>query len=96
MHCAAALYLLADPGGVVAEIGRALRPGGRFVGMTIVSPVPPRTAPGRAVERTVSTLTGLRYLGAEELRAMCTAAGLEGFRSERRGAALLFSAQRLG
>ena len=95
-HCAAALYLLADPVAVISEIARVLRPGSRFVGMTIVSPVQPAGAIGRRVERLASGITGLRYFGADDLAEMCAAAGLVDFDSRREGAALLFSAVRPG
>ena len=41
-------------------------------------------------------MSGLHYADAGELRGWCDAVGLEGFRSERRGAALLFGAQNPG
>lgn len=95
-HCAAALYLVADPAAVIAEIARVLCPGGRFVGMTIVSPLRSlRSVPGFA-EDLLSKATGMRYFGPDELEAMCTAAGLEHFRTTRRGASLLFAAERPG
>lgn len=93
-HCAAALYLFADPGTVVAEVARVLRPGGRFAGMTLVAPLQPLGPVGRRTEQAFARLSGLRYFGAKELEAMCVAAGLQGFRTAWRGGALLFVAER--
>lgn len=94
VHCAAALYLLADPGAVVAEMARVLRPGCHLVGMTLVAPFRPIGPLGRFNRRVTSTLSGVRYLGSGEVERLCTSAGLGDFRTERRGAALLFSATR--
>lgn len=91
-HCAAALYLVSDPDTVVADVARTLRPGGRFVGMTL-APWPER--PALPLTRLVlSTLSGVRAVGPDELARLCGAAGLVDFRCERRGAAVLFSSQR--
>ena len=93
-HCAAALYLVSDPDVVVADVARVLRPDGRFVGMTL-APWPER--PALPVTRLVlSTLSGVRYVGPEQLARLCGAAGLVDFRCERRGAAVLFSSRRPG
>lgn len=94
VHCAAALYLFDDPAAVVLDLARVLRPGGRFVGMTLVAPLQPLGPVGHQAERAFARLSGLRYFGREELEAMCTAAGLDGFRSTWRGGALLFMAER--
>lgn len=93
-HCAAALYLFGDPAAVVTEVARALRPGGRFIGMTLVAPLQPLGAIGRNVEKAFARLSGLRYFGAGELEGMCSAAGLEGFTTTWRGGALLFTARK--
>lgn len=93
-HCAAALYLFDDPAAVIVELARVLRPGGRFVGMTLVAPLQPLGPVGHQAERAFARLSGLRYFGAAELEAMCATAGLEGFRSTWRGGALLFVAER--
>lgn len=95
-HCAAALYLFGDPAAVVAEVARALRPGGRFIGMTLVAPLQPLGAIGRSAEQAFARLSGLRYFGADELEEMCVAAGLGGFSTAWRGGALLFTAQKPG
>lgn len=92
VHCAAALYLLEHPETAVAEFRRILRPGGRFVGMTIVSPVAAFGPLGRLTQRITQAVAGLRYSGADEIAAWCASAGFTDFRSERRGAALLFAA----
>lgn len=92
VHCAAALYLLEHPEAVVAELRRVLRPGGRFVGMTIVSPMPVFGPIGRLTQRITRAVAGLHYADADEIEGWCEAAGLAGFRYERRGAALLFAA----
>jgi SAM-dependent methyltransferase len=93
-HCAAALYLFGDPAAVVAEVARVLRPGGRFIGMTLVAPLQPLGAVGRAAEQAFARLSGLRYFGIQELEAMCGGAGLEGFTTTWRGGALLFVAEK--
>ncbi len=93
-HCAAALYLFDDPAAVIVELARVLRPGGRFVGMTLVAPLQPVGPVGHQAERAFARLSGLRYFGAGDLESMCTAAGLEGFRSSWRGGALLFGVER--
>lgn len=95
-HCAAALYLFGDPAAVVAEVARVLRPGGRFIGMTLVAPLQPLGAVGRTAEQAFARLSGLRYFGAGELEDMCRAAGLRGFSTMWRGGALLFVAERPG
>lgn len=94
VHCAAALYLFGDPAAVVEEVGRVLRPGGRFVGMTLVAPLQPLGPVGDVAEQGLARLSGLRYFGAGELERMCGAAGLEHFRTTWRGGALLFAAER--
>jgi SAM-dependent methyltransferase len=94
VHCAAALYLFGDPAAVVGQVVRVLRPGGHFVGMTLVSPLQPLGAVGRGAGRAFARLSGLNYLGPAELEAMCSAAGLRGFRTAWRGGALLFGAER--
>lgn len=93
-HCAAALYLFGDPAAVVAEVARALRPGGRFIGMTLVAPLQPLGAVGRGAEQAFARLSGLRYFGADELEGMCRTAGLRGFTTMWRGGALLFVAEK--
>lgn len=93
VHCAAALYLLADPAAVIAEIRRVLRPGSRFAGMTVVAPLRSFGPAGRVVDQ-LTARAGVRYFGDDELEAMCDEAGLRNFRTSRRGAALLFSAER--
>lgn len=92
VHCAAALYMLEHPETAVAEFRRVLRPGGRFVGMTIVSPIPVFGPIGRLTQKITRAVSGLHYADADELSAWCDAAGLTDFRFERRGAALLFAA----
>jgi SAM-dependent methyltransferase len=94
VHCAAALYLFGDPAAVIGEVARVLRPGGGFAGMTLVAPLQPLGAVGRQAEQVFARLSGLRYFDGSELEAMCTAAGLVGFRSAWRGGALLFVAER--
>ena len=94
VHCAAALYLLADPAAVISEIGRVLRPGARFVGMTLVAPLQPIGPVGRAAQRVTTRLSGLRYFGFDDLERMCEGAGLAEVRATRQGAALLFAATR--
>lgn len=94
VHCAAALYLFGDPAAVIGEVARVLRPGGRFVGMTLVAPLQPLGAVGRSAEQAFARLSGLRYLGARELGEMCRAAGLRGFSTRSRGGALLFVAEK--
>lgn len=95
-HCAAALYLLDDPGAVLAELARVLRPGARFAGMTIVSPVPVFGPFGRLTRRITRAIAGLDYFGADELATWCDAAGFTGLHHEQRGAALLFVADAPG
>ena len=93
-HCAAALYLFADPAAVIGEVARVVRPGGRFVGMTLVAPLQPLGGVGRQAEQAFARLSGLRYLGARELEGMCSAAGLRGFSTRSQGGALLFVAEK--
>lgn len=93
-HCAAALYLFDDPGAVIGEVGRVLRPDASLAGMTLVSPVQPFGPIGRYAQRISRALSGLHYAGPEEISEWCAAAGLVDFHEERRGAALLFSARR--
>lgn len=94
VHCAAALYLFGDPATVIGEVARVLRPGGRFIGMTLVAPLQPLGAVGRSAEQAFARLSGLRYLGARELEEMCRSEGLQGFSTASRGGALLFVAEK--
>ena len=96
-HCAAALYLFGDPAAVIGEVARVLRPGGRFIGMTLVAPLQPLQplgGVGRVAEQAFAGLSGLRYFGARELEEMSGAAGLEGFSASSQGGALLFVAEK--
>lgn len=92
VHCAAALYLISNPAAVVAEVGRVLRPGRRFVGMTLVAPFKPIGPLGRATRALSSAASGLHYVSPNQLAAMCQQAGLSDFYCQRHGAALLFRA----
>ena len=92
VHCAAAFYLISEPAAVVAEIARVLRPGGRLVGMTLGAPADPIGPLGHRRQAIFSALSGLRYVKAHELAAMCSSAGMVDFHNERRGAALMFHA----
>ena len=92
VHCAAALYLISEPATVVAEIARVLRPGARLVGMTLVAPAGPIGPLGHRRQAIFYALSGLRYVTAHELAAMCSSAGMVDFHYERRGAALMFHA----
>jgi SAM-dependent methyltransferase len=96
VHCAAALYLFGDPAAVIGEVARVVRPGGRFIGMTLVAPLQPLGSVGRRAEQVFARLSGLRYFGARELEEMCSAAGLEGFSARSKGGALLFVAEKPG
>lgn len=95
-HCAAAFYLFGDPAAVIAEVARVVGPGGRFVGMTLVAPLQPLGAVGRTAEQAFARLSGLRYIGAQELEEMCSAGGLRGFSTTSRGGSLLFVAGKPG
>lgn len=90
-HVAAALYLVDDPGAVVAEMARALKPGGRFVGMTIIGVAELTGLPYSAVDAVVRRF-GMHHFGRAELAHHCEAAGLVDLETTRTGASLLFRA----
>lgn len=89
-HAGAAFHVWPDPGGAVAEVGRALRPGGAFVASTFAHTAGLR----RALEVAFKTVAQIHVFEISELRGMLAAHGLHEFRSERRGSLILFWAKK--
>ena len=88
--CCWALHVLPDVAAALAETHRVLRPGGRFVGTTLVDEYVLDLAPVRAVAR--GTL-GAEPFAVAELRERLRTAGFSGIEFDRRGAALFFRAR---
>lgn len=83
----ASLHLYRDPGAVLRQAARALKPGGRLVCTTLL---PERLQP---LDR-IGAKAGVRRLGESDLRALCTAAGLERFERIRLAPWIVFRAVR--
>lgn len=90
VNCFAALHLFPDPSRALAEVGRVLRPGGSFTGMTAC-----RVA-GALRERAqgaFSKVAKFRFFDPDELRRAIEAARMEAVELELHGAVVLFSAR---
>jgi len=91
VHAGAALHMWPDPDAAIAEVARALRPGGVLVASTFAYPDAPALRPLAAAFHTISSA---RVFEVDELAGTCRTHGLGDFHAHRRGALILFSATR--
>jgi SAM-dependent methyltransferase len=105
VHAGAALHCWPAPGLAVAEISRVLRPGGVFVGSTFLDAAAPLGSvigdeaasslaaliPG-AVGGSMPGGRAFRWWSEAEVRALCAAAGLVGFKRWRRNRFIMWAA----
>ena len=89
-HAGAAFHVWPDPTAAVAEVARALRPGGAFVASTFAHTAGLR----RTLEVAFKTVAQIHVFEVAELRGMLAAHGLHEFECERRGSLILFWARR--
>ena len=89
-HAGAAFHVWPDPSAAVAEVARALQPGGAFVASTFAHTGGLR----RALEVALKTVAQIHVFEVAELRGMLAAHGLHEFACERRGSLILFWARR--
>lgn len=94
VHAGAALHCWPSPSTAVAEISRVLRPGGVFVATTYILDGPFTLVPFRRLLRqNIMQLSGSRiFLSERELKDLCMACGLEGFKCVRNGLFVMISA----
>lgn len=89
-HAGAAFHVWPDPSAAVAEVARALRPGGAFVASTFAHTAGLR----RTLEVAFKTVAQIHVFEVSQLRGMLAAHGLHDFTCERRGSLILFWARR--
>jgi ubiquinone/menaquinone biosynthesis C-methylase UbiE len=89
--CFAALYLIEDPFGAIAEMARVLKPGGR---VALLSSVHRGLLPAAATDALVRRLTGIRVFGGDELTGALASHGLVDVRRRIAGFAQFVSARR--
>ncbi|KAM7259192.1 hypothetical protein ACFE04_014933 [Oxalis oulophora] len=94
IHAGAAIHCWPSPTKAVAEISRVLRPGGVFVGTTFILDGPFSFVPFlKEIRQTYSPLTGnTLFLSESELEDICRTCGLVGFKCERNGRFIMYSA----
>ena len=89
--CCWALHLFPDRRTVLEEVGRVLKPGGRFAGTTLTDgSVLALPGAREGLGRTI----GAHVFDSEELRTLLLEAGFTDVGLDRRGAALFFGASR--
>ena len=106
VHAGAAIHCWPAPAVAVAEVARVLEPGGVFVASTFLDAASPlegvvgeraagafRNFFARPLEAAASR-SAYRWWTEEELRGMCSAAGLVDFRRWRNNRFILFSAKK--
>jgi len=91
VHTAGALHLMPDVDGVLAELARVVRPGGRLVIGTFVLSRDRRL---RRAERAVRPLIGFRFFDDDDLRARIEAAGFDVLDRVVDGLAITLGAER--
>lgn len=89
--CFAALYLMDDPRGVLAECVRVLKPGGK---LAILTSRVPSLPPLRWAMRLSGLATGVRIFGDDEVTEWLAELGLREVVAERAGLAQFVTAQR--
>lgn len=93
VSCFAALYLVADPEAVIAEMARVLRPGGR---VAILTSVERGIAPLSLGFGLASRAGGLRVFGRDEVTGELERHGLTGIEQEVHGFAQFVGARKPG
>jgi len=100
INASAAIHCWPNPQAALAEISRCLRPGGVFVASTFLNGVAPLgqilgnddlVRPLRGLEPTTGSY---RWWDEAELKDLCTAVGLQGYKRERNNRFIMFSVKK--